>query len=209
METPSRMRRVARPERRRRSVAIAIAAAIALALVGCGRGDDPAAGPGTAPSTITGPQQVTGIPGTVRWDLSPSGTQVFVKGSPQDAPILPDDAAITAFGTAISTYLDQVLTERNNGQSTTFATSGLDVAGFEAALEMTSGSVPDLQIVSSTYLIEINHLGGPSFALVRVESELVSLSDPEARPVERRDSYVFLPTPGSGAPQLISFEAVK
>lgn len=209
MDTPPRMRRVARPERRRRPIAIAIAAAIALTLVGCGGGDESAAGPGTAPSAISGPQQVTGIPGVVRWDLSPSGTQVFVKGSPQDAPILPDDAAITAFGTAIGTYLDQVLTERNNGETTTFAASGLDVAGFEAALAMTAGSVPDLQIVSSTYLIEVSHLGGPSFALVRVQSTLVSISDPSATPVERRDSFVFVPTPGSGAPQLVSFEAVR
>ena len=205
MDTSSPMRRDARPERPRRLAALLIVSALLVA--GCGGGDE--AGPGGAPSEISGPQQVLGIPGVVRWDLSPSGTQVFVKGSPQDAPILPDEAAITAFGEAITSYLDTVLTERNNGDSTTFATSGLDVAGFEAAFDFTSGQVPDTQIVAATYLIEIDHLGGPAFALARVELSIVSLSDQSAAPRERRESFVFVPTPGSGAPQLISFEAVE
>lgn len=204
MDTPSPMRRDARSERPRRVAALLIASA--LLVTGCGGGDE--AGPG-APSEISGPQQVLGIPGVVRWDLSPSGTQVFVKDSPQDAPILPDEAAITAFGESITTYLDTVLTERNNGDSTTFATSGLDVAGFEAALEFVAGEVPDTQIVSATYLIEIDHLGGPAWALARVELVTVSLSDQTAAPRERRESFVFVPTPGSGAPQLVSFEAVE
>jgi hypothetical protein len=206
METIPLTRRPARTTRPRRALALALASA--LLLVGCGRASDD--GPsGAAPTEISGPQQVTGIPGIVRWDLSPSGTQVFVAGSPQDAPILPDEAAITAFGTAITTYLDAVLTERNNGQSTTFAASGLDVAGFEAAFGFTSGAAPDTQIVAATYLIEINHLGGPAWALARVELELVDLNDQSAPRTERRESFVFVPTPGSGVPQLVSFEAVK
>lgn len=205
LPTPRRRARTSRP---RRLVVLGAVSSLVLVLAGCGRAEQGAA-PGAVPTDIAGPQAVTGIPGIVRWDLSPSGTRVFVKGSPQDAAILPDEAAISAFGTAITAYLDAVLTERNEGGSTTFATSGLDVAAFEAAYDLVGGAVPDAQIVASTYLIEVNHLGGPAWALVRVESTLLSLSDPNSGTSTRRDSYVFVPSPGSGAPQLVSFEAVK
>ncbi|MEY3019050.1 MAG: hypothetical protein RLZZ272_34 [Actinomycetota bacterium] len=208
MDTPSSNQGATPARDARRRGMVGLAAVLALALAGCGPSQDGAA-PGEVPTELSGPQEVLGVPGVVRWDLSPSGTQVFVKGSPQDAPILPDEAVITAFGTEITAFLDTVLTERNNGESTTFAASGLDVAGFEAAFDFTTGSVPDSQVVASTYLIEISHLGAPSWALVRVESTLVSLADQSASPRERRESFVFVPTPGSGAPQLVSFEAVE
>lgn len=184
---------------------LALVAAAALLVTACGGGE----GVRPGQDLLSGPVAVTGIPGLVRFDLSPARTQVFPPGSPQDTPIAAEDAAITAFGEAITAWLNTVLTERNNGQVTTFAATGLDATRFQAAFEFVDGTTPTTQIVEATYLIEVNHLGAPGWALVRVETVLVDAGDLSKPPVERRESFVFVPAEGTGLPQLIAFEAVK
>lgn len=175
---------------------------LATGIVACGDDDQ-----GAAP-TLTGPQPVAGITGLILWDLSPSGTQVFAKGSDLDVPVASDSAAVNAFGDAVAAWLDAVLTERNLGTTTTFAASGIDPAGFATAFGIVApGTPPAAQVVGASYLIELGYLGDPAWASVRVESTLQDLADPAAAPVKRIDVFVLTASPTTGAPELLAYEA--
>lgn len=181
----------AAPSRRRRLLAATLASALLLA--GCGGGDDdqpalvePAAEPGQA-------VPVSGRSGLVLWDLSPSGTFVFVKGSEDDEPVPADSAAITAAAEAITAWLDTVLSERNRGETTTVDATEVDGRAFATAIgadgPQTDG-FPNLQVTAATYLIEIGYLGTPGWAQARVESTLTDATGATADTV-RLDTFIF------------------
>ncbi len=186
------MPRPSAPSRSRRLTAAAIA--LSIALVGCGRGgggDDtdlgaPAVEPGQA-------MPVSGRSGLVLWDLSPSGTSVFVKGSEADEAVPADSAAITAAADAIKAWLDTVLSERNRGETTTVDASEVDGRAFATAIgadgPQTDG-FPNLQVSGATYLIEIGYLGKPGWAQARVESTLTDATGMSADAV-RLDTFLF------------------
>jgi hypothetical protein len=165
--------------------------ATTVALTGCGRDDEPDAAPGIEPGQ---PIVVEGRAGLVLHDLSTSGTLVFPGGSPGDLPIEADEAAVRAASDAVREWLDQVLTERNQGLTTTVAASEVDAVAFAAALgtdgPATEGLL-DTQVSRATYLIEVAYLGQPGWALARVESILVASGDPATEIGRRLDSFVF------------------
>jgi len=180
----------------------ALVASLALIAAGCG-GDGVRPGEGSAP--IEGAQTVTGVAGLVLWDLSPAGTYVFPKGSPKDAPIVQDTAAVEAFRLGITTWLDTILTESNSGSTTTLAATGLDVTTFATAHGTGAGTPPTNQIVSANYLIEVGYLGDPGWATVRVEMTIVDLTNQSVPPTTRVDTFVF--AEGATGPELIAYEA--
>jgi hypothetical protein len=193
------------PARRRRVLVGLLAAAIVL--TGCGRGgDDPAADGGDLPAGVA--VEVTGRAGLVFHDVSTSGTLVFPVGSTGDTPVPADRVALSASADAIAAWLDQVLTERNVGATTTLSTTAVDAAAVGAALGIggpSTDGVLDEQVVGATYLIEIAHLGGPGWALARVESRLAPLTDPTAESGRRLDTFVF----AIGADGTVEFLALE
>jgi hypothetical protein len=190
--------------RARRGALIALSTAIVL--TGCGRGgsDDPAA-PDLEPGQ---PIEVTGRAGLVFHDLSTSGTLVFPGGSDGDLPIESDEPAIQATADAIRAWLDQVLSERNQGLTTTVAASDVDAAAFAAAFGVdgpATDGVLDTQVGNATYLIEVAYLGRPGWALARVESLLVAAEDPGTEIARRLDTFVFA-VDASGAVEFLALE---
>jgi len=184
------------PSRRR---VAAVVLAVSIALTGCGRGGD--VEPDAA--VVVEPGQaipVSGRSGLVLWDLSPSGTFVFVPGSEDDEPVPADSAAITAAAEAIKTWLDTVLSERNRGETTTVDATGVDGRAFARAIgadgPQTSG-FPNLQVSGATYLIEIGYLGTPGWAQARVESTLTDATGASADTV-RLDTFLFAITESGG-----------
>jgi hypothetical protein len=185
------------PSRRRRLVAAALA--VSIVLVGCGRGggeDEPA-----APVIEAGQATpVSGRSGLVLWDLSPSGTYVFVQGSADDEAVPADSAAITAAAEAIKAWLDTVLSERNRGETTTVDATEVDGRAFATAIgadgPQTNG-FPNLQVSGATYLIEIGYLGTPGWAQARVESTLTDATGATADTV-RLDTFLFAITESGG-----------
>ena len=164
---------------------------MAITLAACGSGDDEVVAPEPEPGE---PIVVTGRAGLVFHDVSTSGTLVFPEGDERDLPVIADEAAIQAASDAVRRWLDDVLTERNQGLTTTVAASEVDVAAFARALEVDGPStdgVLDVQVASATYLIEVAYLGQPGWALARVESLLVDAGDPTVEVARRLDSFVF------------------
>jgi hypothetical protein len=192
------------PARGRRAVAVVLVAAVVLA--GCSRG-----GGDVAPDDPLEPGQpidVTGRAGLVFHDLSTSGTLVFTEGSPGDLPVVADDAAIRAAAAAIRTWLDAVLSERNRGLTTTVAQGEIDAAAFARSFGVTGSAtdgLPDTQVATATYLIEVAYSGRPGWALARVESILVATSEPSTEIGRRLDSFVFT-IDESGAIEFIALE---
>jgi hypothetical protein len=188
--------------------AVLVALVTALVLTACGRGGgggDDIAEPDLEPGR---PIEVTGRAGLVFHDLSASGTLVFPDGSDADLPIEADDAAIQAAASAIRAWLDQVLSERNRGLTTTVGASQVDAAAFAAALGVdgpATDGVLDVQVGNATYLIEIAYLGQPGWALARVESLLVATQDPGTEIARRLDTFVFA-VDESGAVQFLALE---
>jgi hypothetical protein len=187
--SPTLMPLSAAPSRRRRLAAAALA--LSIALVGCGRGDDTDLG---APSVEPGQAiPVSGRSGLVLWDVSPSGTYVFVKDSEADEPVPADSAAITAAADAVKAWLDTVLSERNRGETTTVDATEVDGRAFATAIgadgPQTDG-FPNLQVSGATYLIEIGYLGKPGWAQARVESTLTDATGASADTV-RLDTFLF------------------
>jgi hypothetical protein len=179
----------AAPSRRRRLLAATIASALLLA--GCGGSDEPdLAEPAAEPGQAV---PVSGRSGLVLWDLSPSGTFVFVAGTEEDEPVPADSAAITAAAEAITGWLDTVLSERNRGETTTVAATEVDEDAFATAIgadgPQTAG-FPNLQVTAATYLIEIGYLGTPGWAQARVESTLTDATGATADSV-RLDTFIF------------------
>jgi len=175
--------------RSRRSLAAALVAAVVL--VGCGGDDEPAEAPPAEPGQ---PIEVTGRAGLVFHDLSTSGTLVFAEGDEGDLPIAADDAAIEAAADAVRQWLDDVLSERNEGLTTTVGTSDVDAAAFATAIGAdgpATDGIPDTQVANATYLIEVAYLGEPGWTLARVESVLVDASDPATEVGRRLDTFVF------------------
>jgi hypothetical protein len=171
---------------------MAIALTLAVMLAACSRGSDvdtaePVLEPGQA-------IEVVGRAGLVFHDVSTSGTLVFPAGSEGDLPVVADEAAIQAASAAIRVWLDAVLSERNQGLTTTVAASAVDEVAFARAFgvdgAMTDG-VLDTQVASATYLIEVAYVGQPGWALARVESVLVGSEDPTVEVGRRLDSFVF------------------
>lgn len=168
-----------------------MALALTVALAACGRGEE------AAPEVELEPGEaivITGRAGLVFHDVSTSGTLVFPAGDARDLPVIADEAAIQAASDAIRTWLDDVLTERNQGLTTTVATSGVDAAAFGRTFGVDGPStdgILDVQVVSATYLIEVAYLGAPGWALARVESLLVDADDPTVEIGRRLDSFVF------------------
>jgi hypothetical protein len=190
--------------RGRRAALIALATAIVL--TGCGRGgsDDPAA-PDLEPGQ---PIDVTGRAGLVFHDLSTSGTFVFPGGTDGDLPIRADEAAIQATANAIRSWLDQVLSERNRGLTTTVGASDVDAAAFAAAFGVNGPAtegVLDTQVANATYLIEVAYLGQPGWVLARVESLLVAADAPGTEIARRLDTFVFA-VDESGAVEFLALE---
>ncbi len=181
------------PSGGRRTAAVVLALAVLLAA--CGGGDEESAGPAPAPAPEPGEAiAVIGRAGLVFHDVSTSGTLVFPEGDERDLPVVADEAAIQAAADAIRAWLDDVLSERNRGVTTTVATSGVDPDAFARALgadEPSTDGVLDVQVASATYLIEVAYLGDPGWALARVESLLVEASDPTVEIRRRLDSFVF------------------
>jgi hypothetical protein len=163
-----------------------------MVLAACGGGDEEVASTPEAPVLQAGqPVEVIGRSGLVLWDVSPSGTKVFVEGSEQDQPTPPDQEAITATADAVAGWLDAVLTERNAGLTTTIAATEVDADAFATALGMdgpATDGVLDTQITGATYLVEIGYLGTPGWMQVRVES---ALSDPDGNTSTRLDTFIF------------------
>ena len=170
--------------------------ATAVVLAGCGRDD-------AAPELEPGqPVEVTGSAGLVTHDLSTSGTLVFPGGSDGDLKIERDDVAVRATADVIRTWLDQVLTERNLGLTTTVAASEVDAAAFAAAFGITTPAVNTAaeegaeealatQVTAANYLIQIAYLGQPGWAFARVESVLGTLDDPDTEIGRRLDTFLF------------------
>jgi hypothetical protein len=181
------------PSGGRRTAAVVLALAVMLAA--CGGGDEESAGPAPAPAPEPGEAIVViGRAGLVFHDVSTSATLVFPEGDERDLPVVADEAAIQAAADAIRAWLDDVLSERNRGVTTTVATSGVDPDAFARALgadEPSTDGVLDVQVASATYLIEVAYLGDPGWALARVESLLVEASDPTVEIRRRLDSFVF------------------
>jgi hypothetical protein len=183
-----------------------VAVAVAVLVSGCGRSDDAAA-------PIEGPPpgeavEVAGRAGLVFHDVSTSGTLVFPGGSAGDLPVPADRVAMAAAADTITAWLDQVLSERNVGLTTTLATTDVDVIAVATALGVdgpASDGLLDEQIVGATYLIEIAHLGGPGWALARVESRLAPLTSPATETGRRLDTFVF----SVGADGTIEFLALE
>ena len=189
--------------RGRRAALIALSTAIVL--TGCGRGGDDAAEPDLEPGQ---PIEVTGRAGLVFHDLSTSGTLVFPGGSEGDLPIESDEVAIQAAADAIRAWLDQVLSERNRGLTTTVGASDVDPAAFAAALGITgpaTDGVLDTQVANATYLIEVAYLGQPGWALARVESLLVASDEPGTEIARRLDTFIFA-VDESGAVEFLALE---
>ncbi len=178
-----------RPRRVRTAAALA---ATALVLAACGGGDEEAAPGDEAPVVEAGqPVEVIGRSGLVLWDVSPSGTKVFVEGSEADQPVEPDQTAITTAADAVASWLDAVLTERNAGLTTTVAATEVDADAFATAMGMdgpATNGVLDSQITAATYLVEIGYLGTPGWMQVRVES---TLGDPDGNRSTRLDTFIF------------------
>jgi hypothetical protein len=176
----------------RRAVVVLVATAVVLA--GCGR-DRGADAPDASTDVVPGqPIVVEGRAGLVLHDLSTSGTLVFPGGSPGDLRTPADDAAVRAASDAVRAWLDLVLSERNQGLTTTVAKSEVDPVAFGAALGVdgpATDGVLDTQVSAATYLVEVAYLGQPGWALVRVESILVSSADPSTEIGRRLDSFVF------------------
>jgi hypothetical protein len=190
---------------RTRHVAL-LALVTALTLAGCGRGgDDAPAAPSPEPGQAI---LVAGRAGLVFHDLSTSGTLVFPTGSDGDLRVVTDEAVLQAAAAEIRTWLDQVLSERNRGLTTTAAAGGIDAAAFATALGVDGPSTDgllDTQVANATYLIEIAHLGEPGWALARVESLLVSSTDPATEIGRRLDTFVFT-IDASGAIEFLALE---
>lgn len=167
-----------------------VALALALVLAACG-GDDEEVAPELEPGEAI---VVTGRAGLVFHDVSTSGTLVFPEGDDRDLPVIADEAAIQAASDAVRAWLDGVLSERNQGLTTTVAASGVDPTAFARAFGVDGPStdgVLDVQVASATYLIEVAYLGEPGWALARVESLLVDAADPTVEIERRLDSFVF------------------
>jgi len=167
--------------------------AVAVIVAGCGRGDRGSA-PDDSVNVPGEPIVVTGRPGLVFHDVSPAGTLVFPVSHPRNQPVAADADALSAAALAISTWLDTVLTERNLGETTTVAQSDVDVRAFAAAIGISdtpAGELPELQVVTATYLIELAHLGTPGWAIARVDSQLVALDAPDTALSRRLDTFVF------------------
>jgi hypothetical protein len=173
---------------------VAVALALAVTLAACSRGgsgDDDAGAPALEPGQAIA---VTGRAGLVFHDLSTSGTLVFASGDAGDLPVVADEAAIQAAADRVRAWLDDVLSERNQGLTTTVSASEVDAAAFARALGVDGPStdgILDVQVATATYLIEVAYLGTPGWALARVESLLVSASDPSVEIGRRLDSFVF------------------
>ena len=178
--------------RSRRARPLAAAAAATLVLAACGGGDEGAAPVQETPVVEAGqPVEVIGRSGLVLWDVSPSGTKLFVEGSDRDQPVAPDQAAITAAADVVASWLDAVLTERNAGLTTTVAATDVDPDAFAAAMGMdgpATNGVLDTQITGATYLVEIGYLGTPGWMQVRVES---TLADAAGTTSTRLDTFIF------------------
>jgi hypothetical protein len=179
------------PARSLRTVAALLAAAVLVA--GCGRDGGTSS---DAPALEAGqPIAVTGRAGLVLHDLSTSGTLVFAGGTAGDARVPADEPAIQAAADAVRAWLDEVLSERNRGLTTTIEASEVDATAFARALGIdgpaAEDGVLDLQVSNATYLIEVAYLGQPGWALARVESILVAAEDPTTEVGRRLDSFVF------------------
>jgi hypothetical protein len=178
---------------------------VAVMLVGCGRGGDDDASPDLEPGAAI---VVQGRAGLVFHDLSTSGTLVFPGSTAGDLPVVADEAAIRAASVAVRTWLDTVLSERNEGLTETVSASEVDAAAFARAFGVDGPStdgVLDTQVASATYLIEIASLGTPGWALARVESQLVAAADPTTEIGRRLDSFVFT-IDEAGAVEFIALE---
>ena len=181
-----------------------LALATTIVLAGCGRDDD------AAPDLVEPgqPIEVTGRAGLVFHDVSTSGTLVFPAGSDADLPIEADEEAIQATADAVRAWLDDVLSERNRGLTTTVAASDVDAAAFGAAFGVDGPStegVLDVQVANANYLIEVTYLGEPGWALARVESMLVAADDPATEMSRRLDTFVFA-VDASGAIEFLALE---
>jgi hypothetical protein len=177
---------------RRRHHLLTAAVLVALVTTACGRSDDTTVDELPVGQAI----EVAGREVLVKWDLSPSGTLVFVPGSAADldAAVAADEAAIERAVVAVTAFLDRILTERNLGSTTTIAASSIDATAFATAMGLDgvqSDDVPDLQISSASYVIEIGSLGTPGWAQARVESTLVDLTDQGQPPTRRLDTFLF------------------
>ncbi len=170
--------------------------ATAVVLAGCGRDD---AAPELEPGQPVG---VTGLAGLAFHDLSPSGTLVFPGRSDENLPIEEDEVAIQATADAVRTWLDEVLTERNLGLTTTVAASEVDAAAFAAAFGITTPGVDAAaeegaegvlatQVTAANYLIQIAYLGQPGWVIARAESVLGTLDDPDTEIGRRLDTFLF------------------
>jgi hypothetical protein len=185
--TPARAVRARVHARGTRAAMLALATAIVL--TGCGRDDD--AAPDLEPGQ---PIEVTGRAGLVFHDVSTSGTLVFPAGSDEDLPIEANEVAIQATADAVRAWLDEVLSERNRGLTTTVAATEVDATAFGAAFGVDGPSTDgllDVQVANATYLIEVAYLGEPGWALARVESMLVAADDPATEIGRRLDTFVF------------------
>lgn len=180
-----------RPLHRRRRALVAFLA-IAVVVASCSRGGDDAA---EEPVNVPGePIEVVGRPGLVFHDVSPAGTLVFQQTDPRDRPVEADADALSAAALTISSWLNTVLTERNRGETTTVARSEVDARSFAAAIGIDAtpaGELPELQVVTATYLIELAHLGTPGWAIARVDSQLAELDAPDTPLSRRLDTFVF------------------
>ena len=190
--------------RGRRAALIALSTAIVL--TGCGRGGgDDAAAPDLEPGQ---PIEVTGRPGLATHDLSTSGTLVFPGGSAGDLRIEHDLDDVKAAADAIRAWLDQVLSERNRGLTTTVGASAVDAAAFAVALGVTgpaTDGVLDTQVSGANYLIHVAYLGQPGWAFARVESLLAASDEPGTVIGRRLDTFVFA-VDESGAVEFLALE---
>lgn len=190
----------------RRHRALVAILAMAFVISACGGSQEEVA---EEPVNVPGePVSVTGRPGLVFHDVSAAGTLVYQESDPRDQPVGADADALSAAALAISSWLDMVLTERNRGETTTVAQSEVDARAFAAAIGIDGtppGELPELQVATATYLIELAHLGTPGWAIARVDSQLVALGTPDAPLSRRLDTFVFS-IDAAGALQFLALE---
>ena len=177
------------PARGRHAVAAVLVAAVVLA--GCGRDDDDVVEPTVEPGQ---PIDVSGRARLILDDLSAHETLVFPAGTDGDEPVPADQAALEDAANAMRDWLNDVLSERNRGLTTTVALSEVDVAAFRAALGVdgpAAEGVLETQVAQAEYDIRIGYLGRPGWAYVRVDSMLVASDDPATEIGRRLDTFVF------------------
>jgi hypothetical protein len=125
-------------------------------------------------------------------ELSATGTGLYAAGTGGDAPVVTDDAAVTDFVAAMAIWLDDHLTDLQDGGEGAAASAGLS-----GPIEVVHLTDPEHPVAAASYLVRVGARGDPEWGEVQVS-------------VERQDGSVRTATlallPGEDAPRLVAAE---